>query len=597
MEQGGLFCRSYKRMKITPRDYQQQLMDKVLLSFRAKKRRPLVVAATGAGKTVVFSAIASRSASKGNRVLILAHRDTLIKQASAKLRDYDVNHGIIMGGFTPRPGELVQVASVQTLVRRLKGIATAMKAKHEQAYALAMANGKTEEEAVAIGKAAAKRLGYDLIIIDEAHLSAAKSYLEIIEFFSDALVLGFTGSPCRLDNKPLGKESGGIYDDLIQAISIKQLIKRGFLVRPVVYGAAEQLDLSGIKKSMGDYATAELAAVVDKPKITGDAVAMYQKICPGVPAVAWCITVEHAQHVADEFNRNGIKAAMLCGDHDTNYRDKMLKALETGEVQVITFVGILIEGVDQPAIGAIILLRPTMSLASYLQVIGRGLRPYTDANGVKKEVCYVLDHAGLWLRHGFADEERVWELNGEVKKKGKKKDAEPAGDLIQCRGCFAVFSKEMAAEAGQKHIDLAGVARGPCCPGCGKLVEVKVRKLEHVDGVLVEITPELIAEKAKEARKEQGQSQTLEDLKEHAKKMGYSPGWADNVMKARLRKREKKVVQLPPPPPELPPVPTELELATMTLEELQKVGKEQNWPMSWAFEYFHGRDDQQSIAS
>jgi len=532
-------------MKLKPRDYQQQLMDKVRLAFRAGRKRPLVVAATGAGKTVVFSAIAEGAASKGRRVLILAHRDQLIKQASNKLRDNGVSHGIIMARFTQNLVPKVQVGSVQTVVRRLKKI----------------------------------RWVPDLIIIDEAHLSAAKSYLDILAEYPNALVIGFTGSPCRLDGKPLGAESGGIYDELIQAISIRQLIQRGFLVQPTVFGAAEALDLSGIKKSMGDYKVDELAAVVDKPKITGDAVKQYLKICPGVPGVVWCVTVEHAQHVADEFNANGIKAVMLCGEHDSDYRDKALKGLETGEVQVITFVGILIEGVDQPAIGAIILLRPTMSLSSYLQVIGRGLRPYTHpVTGVKKEVCYVLDHAGLWQRHGFADDEREWDLNGEVKKPGKKKDKEPTVDLIQCRGCFAVFSPTQAAEAAQKRAADMGLETGaPCCPNCFKVVEVKTRKLEQVDGELIEITPEMIAKQREEAKREQGRHQSLEDLKAYAVKMGRSPKWAEHVWNARQRKKEQK--KAPPPPRiELPPEPSDIELSVMTMPELEKVCREQGWP-------------------
>jgi superfamily II DNA or RNA helicase len=544
-------------MKIQPRDYQQSLMDQVRVAFREGKRSPLVVAATGAGKTVVFSAIADSAAEKGHEVLILAHRDTLIKQASAKLRQNGVKHGIIMAGFTQDLRQKVQVGSVQTLARRLSKL----------------------------------RWKPKLIIIDEAHLSAAKTYRDILKAFPDALVLGFTGSPCRLDNKPLGKEAGGIYDDLIQAISIKQLIARGFLVQPQVFGAAEALDLSGIKKSMGDYATAELAAVVDKPKITGDAVAQYLKICPDVPAVAWCVTVEHAQHVADAFNAAGISALMLCGEHDSDYRDKALKALETGEIKVISFVGILIEGVDQPAIGAIILLRPTMSLASYLQVIGRGLRPYTDANGIKKECCYVLDHAGLWQRHGFADEEREWELNIEVKKGAKKKEKETTVDLIQCRGCFAVFSPVQAAEAGQKLIEeRPGYLGAPCCPNCKKAIEIKVRKLEQVDGELIKITPEMRAEMeadrkktSLEQRRMQGQTQTLEDLKAYGAKMGRSAQWAEHVWNARQRKKEPKKS---PPVIDLPPVPTDEQLAVMTLEELEKVRAEQGWPLSWPTEFY-----------
>lgn len=516
---------------ITLRDYQDDVSSEVRIVFRNGKRYILVVLSTGAGKTVIFSYIARSAAEKGNRVLILAHRDTLIKQASSKLRDYGVKHGIIMAGFTPDHHAKVQVGSVQTLVRRLPKM----------------------------------RFKPDLIIIDEAHLSAAKSYLTIIEHFKDARVIGFTGSPCRLDNKPLGRESGGIYDHMIQGITIRDLIARGFLVQPRVYGAEHELDLSGVKKSMGDYKTDELAAVVDKPKITGDAIQAYKKICPGAPAVAWCVTVEHAQHVADEFNANGIKAVMLCGEHDSAFRDKTLKGLETGEVQVVTFVGILIEGVDCPAISAIIMLRPTMSLASYLQVIGRGLRPYTLPNGQKKEVCYVLDHASLWRRHGFADEVREWDLNGEVKRPGKKKAAADKVDLTQCKGCFAVFEP------------------APACPFCGKPVEVKVRKIEQVDGELIEITPEMAETLRRQKKQEVKSAKSLEELERIGAERGYSPGWAKATFEAKQRIKSKFKR------PERPPEPPLSVLQQMSLPQLEKVAAEQGWPVTWPSEFYHSQ--------
>lgn len=519
-------------MAFTLRDYQEDAVNDVRSAFREGWKALLLVLSTGAGKTVIFSYIAKNAAQKGRRVLILAHRDQLIKQAGRKLRDYDVPHGIIMAGFTPNRHARVQVASVQTLVRRLE---------------------KTKAW-----------FRPDIIIIDEAHLSAAESYRKVLATYPDAAVLGVTGSPCRLDNKPLGAEHGGIYDHMIQGISIGKLIARGFLVRPVVYAPAEQLDLSGIKKRMGDYDTSELAAVVDKPKITGSAVEHYKKICPDVPAIAWCVTVEHAQHVADEFNANGIRAVMLCGEDDSDVRDRRLKELETGEVQVICFVGILIEGVDCPAIGAIIMLRPSMSLSSYLQVIGRGLRPYTDRNGVKKEVCYILDHAGLTFRHGLADEEREWTLDWGEKKKGKKKQVEKQVDVVQCKGCFAVFDP------------------APACPYCGKPVEVRARKLDHVDGELREITPEMAEAMRRQKKAEVKSARTLEELQKIAAQRGYSPGWAKHTFEARQRTRQK-YRPAPPPPPALE------DLKKMTLDQLVVVGNQQGYPSNWAADFYYSQ--------
>lgn len=516
---------------IQPRDYQEEVIVDVRTELRNGKRYILVVLATGSGKTVIFSFIARSAAEKGNRVLILAHRDQLIKQASRKLRDYGVRHGIIMAGYTPDPVSKVQVASVQTLTRRLGKI----------------------------------RFRPDIIIIDEAHLSAAKSYRDILDAFPEARVLGFTGSPCRLDGKPLGREAGGIYDHMIQGISIKRLIERGFLVRPKVYGSEHELDLSGIKKSMGDYNVEQLAEVVDKPKITGDAVKMYQKICPDAPAVAWCVTVEHAEHVAAAFNAQGIRSEMLCGEHDSAYRDKVLAGLDSGEIKVVTFVGILIEGVDCPAISAIIMLRPTLSLSSYLQVIGRGLRPYTSPAGVKKDVCYVLDHASLWKRHGFADEEREWSLDVEVKAKGsKKKAAEPQVEAIQCKACFAVF------------------APAPACPSCGHIVEVKTRKLEHVDGELKEITPEMAEALRKSKKAEVKNAKSLEELERIGAERGYSQGWAKHTWEARQRTREKYR-------PTRPKEPTTEELKVMTLDQLEKVAAEQGWPRDFPSSFYYSQ--------
>lgn len=549
-------------MTVTLRDYQEQAVTDVRVMFRQYKRL-LLVLATGAGKTVCFSYIARSASERGKKVLILAHRDQLIKQASSKLRDYDVQHGIIMAGFTPNAHANVQVGSVQTLVRRIDSMIKRATAAACSVREKALTQGLSAEEAEIKAKAASKAAipHFDLIIVDEAHLSAAMSYQKILNFWPEALVLGVTGSPVRLDNKPLGRAHGGTYDHMVKGISIGKLIERGFLVRPVVYGAEQELDLTGIKTSMGDYQTEALAELVDKPKITGDAVRQYQKICPGTPAVAWCITIEHATHVADAFNAAGIPAVMLCGEHDGAYRDKALRMLASGEIKVVTFVGILVEGVDCPAISAIILLRPSLSLASYLQVIGRGLRPFTHPDGTVKKVCYVLDHASMWRKHGFADEERDWSLDwGERQKKAKKKAKEDVVDVAQCPKCYMC------------HTPM------PVCPGCGHVYEVKGRKLEKVDGELVEITADMAANLRKDKVKEVGRAQSLEELQKIAAERGYKPSWAQHVYESRMKKKAPKA------PPPVPPIE---DLLKMTLKELEAIQIQQNWPEDWAVNFFN----------
>lgn len=492
-------------MSVLLRDYQSQAILDVRCAFR-KVRAVILVLATGAGKTVIFSEITRLAKEKGSRVLILAHRDQLINQCSRKLNDIGTTHGVIMAGVTPAWHEMVQVGSVQTVVRRLnKFIAPP-----------------------------------DIIIIDECHLSAAKTYVTILEAFPDAKLLGVTGSPCRLDGRALGRADGGLYDAMVQGITISQLIERGFLVRPRVFGSSKVVNLQGIEKGAnGDYNSKQLAARMDTRGITGDAIEHYQRICPGVPAVAWCVNIAHATHVAAQFNAAGIPAAMLCGDHDGEYRDAILAKLATGEIKVVTFVGLLIEGVDVPEITCIILLRPTFSLASYLQTVGRGLRPLLG-----KSCCYVLDHASLFVRHGLPDQDRIWPLTGKVKSKSANTDDDFA--IKMCPDCFSCFTRVEARETAKAfqltHPDFTGHFM---CPDCGTVLAGKVVVVEQADGTLAEITPEQAAilnkeREKKERRLEVLRARTLPELLKIAAHRGYGEGWAETRFRTMKRKPAPK---------------------------------------------------------
>jgi len=494
------------------RDYQVVAEDAARAAI-TKHSSTLLVLCTGAGKTVIFSDIARKASVLGRRVLILAHRDTLIKQASRKLTDYCVEHGVIMAGFTPQHHCRVQVASVQTIVRRLDKLPYA----------------------------------FDLVVIDEAHLSAAKSYMTIVSTLRERnpklKLLGVTGSPIRLDGKGLGSHAGGMFDSIIEGISIRDLIDQAYLVQPSVYAPADQIDLSGVKKVGGDYDSGALAEVMDRPKITGSAIDAWRKHCPGVPAVAWCANVAHAKHVADEFTAAGIPALALSGDDDGPERERALAGLASGAVKIITFAMLLVEGVDCPAIGAVIMLRPTMSLSSYLQVIGRGLRTIyapgmpiatveqrqaAIAAGPKGPKCFVLDHAGLTFKHGFADELREWSLDGITKKKGKKKVVEEGPAVAQCVHCYHVHVK------------------APVCPACGHAYEARGGSPDHVDGELAEITPEMRVAMSAARKTEIKKAKTLEDLLRIEKERGYKPGWAAATHTAKARVREK--YRRPEPP-------------------------------------------------
>lgn len=459
------------------RHYQQRGVSDIRQSYIDGYRSPLYVLATGGGKTVVFAHIAATSAVKGKRVLILVHRIELIRQTAAKLRESGVRVGLINPMFSPDPSADVQVASVQTMVKRLHLF------KH-----------------------------FDLIITDEAHHIVANNYRTVLAAYPDAFQLGVTATPIRGDGKGLGIQEGGVFDKMIIGPTVQELISEGHLVRPVIYAPRERLDFSDVRVKMGDYDKAEIERRVDKPRITGDAVRHYRDLCSGAPSVWFCISVQHAQHVADEFKQAGYRAAAVDGKMDDFTRSKILGGLATGEMEVVTSCDLISEGTDIPAIACAGLLRPTQSLGLYLQQVGRALRPSKG-----KDRAIILDHVGNVLVHGLPEETRPWSLEGEYKAKRSKKDKdEPPIRVHQCENCFAVYEAD-------KMI----------CPECGHVRILKSREIEKAEGELVELSDWDKLNIQRQKRQEVGTAKTLEELEKIAAARGYKPGWAKHVYNSR----------------------------------------------------------------
>jgi superfamily II DNA or RNA helicase len=339
----------------------------------------------------------------------------------------------------------------------------------------------------------------DLIVVDEAHHASAGTWQKILDAFPDALTLGVTATPVRADGKGLDDA----FDEIVQGPTVRDLIAGGYLVTPRVF-APPSVDTSSLHKRMGDFDKQEAAVMMDKPTITGDAVAHYMRLCDGLPAVAFCVTVEHARHVAQEFRARGYTAEAVDGTMSDDDRKRALDGLGDGSVQVLCSCDLISEGTDIPAIACAILLRPTMSEGLYIQQVGRALRTMGG-----KEHAIILDHVGNTLRHGLPDADREWLLAG--RPKGKRKSSEPSLPIKQCSHCYSVFRP------------------APHCPDCGTAVEVQGRKLEHVDGELTEIT----AVERKARRMMVGQARTMADLKAIASDLGYKRGWIYHMAKIK----------------------------------------------------------------
>lgn len=405
------------------RPYQHDAVAAVRESFRAGRRRPLLVAPTGSGKTVIFSYVTANAAAKGNRTLILVHRAELLNQTHAALSQLEVPHGLIAAGKTADPSHVTQIASVQTLVRRLDHIRPP-----------------------------------DLIVIDEAHHATAGAWASVLAKWPQARVLGVTATPQRLDGKGLGT----VFDDLIRGPEVADLIGKGFLCRPVYY-APKTVSMDGVHITAGDFNRAEMAERMDKPTITGDAVTHYAKYADGLPCVVFCTGIKHAEHVAQAFNAAGYRFAILDGTLSPEERAARVAGLGSGKLQGLVTVEIVSEGFDLPVVACAILLRPTASLSLHLQQVGRVLRVSPN-----KPRAVILDHVGNCRRHGLAEEVRDWSLDG-IRKRAKRGPQDDVQSTRQCPMCFAVHTPS------------------PNCPQCLHVYEIKDRIPDVVDGELEEL--------------------------------------------------------------------------------------------------------------
>ena len=484
-------------MKLRP--HQDQGAAEIRDAFR-KFKRVLFVGPTAFGKTNLFSYIAKLAQAKGSRIVIIAHRQELILQISETLTAWGVEHGIINPQFTPSYRQSVQVASVQTLMSRLKKIPDQFRT-------------------------------FNLVIQDECHhLVATNTFGKVYQELGAPRLLGVTATPERADGKGLGESSGGLFQTILEVIGVRELMDDGYLSRAKVFAPPSGIDLSEIKTKMGDYDKQALAAQIDKPQILGDAVAHYQRICPGVPAIAFGISIEHCEHIAAQFQSAGYNFQVIDGTMDAAKRKALIKGLGH-EIHGLVSADLISEGTDIPGVTAAIFLRPTQSLGLYIQQAGRALRTVfaqgydlstkegrlsAIANGPKPN-AFIIDHVGNTLRHGLIDMEREWSLDGRVKKKGKKKDQdEPAIDLKQCDKCFTVH------------------APAPVCPSCGHIYPPTAsRGVEQVDGELKETTEAMQAKIKQDQRSAQSAAKSVDDM---MAQLGYSRGRAEAIVKAREEK-------------------------------------------------------------
>lgn len=458
---------------ITLRADQEDVRTKLRVALRSSTA-VLVFAPTGFGKTVLAAALARLILAAGKRIIFCVHRVDLIVQTAKTFEKFDIPFGYIAAGHHFNPYFSCYIASIATLKNRLDKVKA------------------------------------DYVLVDEAHLSAATGWAKVAHHYkaAGARLIGLTGSPERLDGKPLGD----VWDTMVMGPSVRWLIDNGHLSRYRAFAPAG-VDLSGVHTRGGEFVQSEIDEIMAGKAVLSNAVAHWRKFAAGKRTIAFAPSVKRAESLAAEFRSKGIMAVALDGETPHLDRVAAFNAFADRQIDIIVNCALFCEGFDLSAqvdrdvpIEAVMQYSPTQSLAKHLQQLGRGLRR-------KPEPAILLDLVGNIARLGLPDDEREWSLDGRKKAKGEVKTSE-------CPKCFAAHSP------------------APKCPGCGyvyPIVEKVVgegRTMIEVDGELQEIDVDRLRF---EQRRAQGMAKTLDDLVSLATSRGYkSPEkWAAHVWTAR----------------------------------------------------------------
>lgn len=373
------------------RDYQVKICKSLGRAIDTGKKKVLMSAPTGAGKTAIFTDFASRLATIGKKTLIVVDRIELLKQT--------IKHNNTFGYLTSDSfvNGNICVAMLQTLRARLKF------EKYQNWLET-----------------------FNVVFFDEIHqYTCGSSFKTICDLTnSNCVVVGVTATPWN--DKGYLLEG---FDEFINEVDIKELIEQGYLVKPEHY-TVDLFDFSNVKVTKtGDYDTGEVDdIVIDTDKI--DKVLDGWKTYAGnKKTIVFCSTVKSAQHYADFFKLNGIKAECVSAQNSDVERVTILDRYKRNEIQVLFNVGLLVAGFDEPSIECVVFLNPTKMLRRYIQCAGRGLRLCPE---IGKEKCIFLDFVGNSFRHLEVDAIRSY-IPAPIKKEVEDFDE------IECPVCGFIF--------------------------------------------------------------------------------------------------------------------------------------------------------------
>lgn len=446
----------------------------LLRSEWKEKRTHLIYASVAFGKTATAAYIAKSMSDKGMRVLFVAPYTVLVEQTAERFMEYGLpKPGIIWRDHPDYdPNANIQIASADTLIRRDFPV------------------------------------NIDLMIVDECHIRRIK-LLEIIEG-ADFPVIGLSGTP-------YSPWIGNYYESLIKPCTMRELIEQGYLSDYEFY-APMKPDLKGVKvsntASFGmDYKEQEVAEIMGEAKIVGNIVENWLANGEDQPTICFCVNVQHANHITNQFNNNGVMCEVMTAKTPHSDRQEIIERFELGVTKVICNVGVLVAGFDSD-VRCIIYARPTKSEIRWIQCIGRGLR---TAQG--KERCLVFDHSGTVHRLGFPDQIEYDELPSD-------KDGKDTQEQI--RQEIEKLEKKPKECPKCKYMKDAGVHVCPKCgfkPLAGEDIETdESRQIEKLKGKL-----------KPDVNEQHFYSELHGFIREmRAKGKRYSDGWANHKFKEKF---------------------------------------------------------------
>lgn len=410
----------------------------------------MFVLATGGGKTFTFTEVIREFLRQGMRGMLIAHRTELINQAWQTLYDAQILSGVIKSDHPAHYDRSVQVCSIQTIARR-KQLPPA-----------------------------------DFIVIDEAHhVQDDNSYGKILGMFPSAKVLMVTATPYRLSGNGFKFVVKEKETQLIVNRTLAELIDEGWLV-PLQYHIGSIPDLSKVGTSKGDYDEEGLQKAMEMAPL----VESYLHHCRGMQGLCFTVNKAHNKEVTKQYNDAGIPAVYVDDETTDEDRKRILADFKSRRVLIVCNVGIFTEGTDFPGCQFVQLAAPSKSLSKILQEIGRVTRAlpgvvdqYDTAEERRAAIMYsqkpfgiVLDNAGTWIDHGFADEPIDWKQYFEGWQKPKKLKPEEEPEFIE----IPIFEICNPDGSGKRKTSIPKEVEGMVLVKITKEMRINLRAMKHV---------------------------------------------------------------------------------------------------------------------